>query len=244
MNLTTKCFEYQLLYLCKIESSTDKALKICTLADNSRGQDCNGQLCNMKVTEIVLSEIGTSGWQNYEPLYPLLFFQIQTLSTVDIGIMTLTYIFDFSDTTMHSYNLNNATVSAIILVVLLTVLQFVVERWFICLKILLICFKSLSHKTIFNSYIHKLFASSWRMVCCLIILTLEFSGIAFTVHNYFVRRINNSHLPAIRHEFFKSSIRFKIPSFVNNMNIKYKIYSHYLIWFNIYVKKNVISTYM
>jgi hypothetical protein len=67
---------------------------------------------------------------------------------------------------------------------------------------------------------------------------------ASTVHDHNVR-VNNYHLPAIKHEFAKSSIRFKIANFFNKMHdsIKSKIYTHSFEGFKKYVKSQYIHNY-
>ena len=65
------------------------------------------------------------------------------------------------------------------------------------------------------------------------------------VHNHLIRQSNNFHLPLIKHEFAKSTIKFKISKFFNNIDpsIKNKIYTHSFDGFKKYVKTVIISKY-
>ena len=68
------------------------------------------------------------------------------------------------------------------------------------------------------------------------------------VHEHFVRHSNQYHLPAVKHEFAKSAVTFKIPKFFNAMlddepTLSKKIYTHSLDWVKAYVKNMIISKY-
>jgi len=64
-------------------------------------------------------------------------------------------------------------------------------------------------------------------------------------HSYDVRNSNNYAIPLVKHEFVKKSIRFRIPTFFNsmNMNIKSKIYTHSIVGYKLYIKKAIILSY-
>ena len=66
-----------------------------------------------------------------------------------------------------------------------------------------------------------------------------------STHNYDVRNSNNYAIPLVKHEFVKKSIRFRIPTFFNsmNMNIKSKIYTHSIVGYKLYIKKAIILSY-
>jgi hypothetical protein len=65
------------------------------------------------------------------------------------------------------------------------------------------------------------------------------------VHNYNTTRRNFFHIPRVKHNFAKSSIRFRIPNFFNSMNsdIRSKIYSHSMQSFKTFIKKFIIDSY-
>jgi len=64
-------------------------------------------------------------------------------------------------------------------------------------------------------------------------------------HAYEVRNSQNYVIPLVKHEFTKQSIRYRIPSLFNsmNLNIKSKIYTHSMIGFKLYIKRNIIMSY-
>ena len=68
------------------------------------------------------------------------------------------------------------------------------------------------------------------------------------VHDHFVRNPDKYHLPAVRHEFAKSTVTFKISNFFNAMlddepTLSKRIKTHSLDWVKAYVKNMIISKY-
>jgi hypothetical protein len=66
-----------------------------------------------------------------------------------------------------------------------------------------------------------------------------------SIHSYGTRGTNNYSLPQINHEYAKTSIRYKIAAFFNQMKpeIKSKIYTHSMCGFKIYVKNYLFNQY-
>jgi hypothetical protein len=65
------------------------------------------------------------------------------------------------------------------------------------------------------------------------------------IHNYPTRTRNDYCLPRVKHEFGKTSIRYKAPFIFNSMNslIKDKIYTHSFSGYKQYIKTTFINSY-
>ena len=73
-----------------------------------------------------------------------------------------------------------------------------------------------------------------------------FSSITDTTsHEHLTRSHGNFRLPAVSHDFAKHSIKYRLPSLLNNMdnNFKSKIHTHSFWGFKQYIKKTLINQY-
>jgi hypothetical protein len=66
-----------------------------------------------------------------------------------------------------------------------------------------------------------------------------------SIHDYHTRNRNIFRLPAVRHEFARHSISYRLPLSFNTMNhnFKSKIFTHSLDGFKFYIKRHFIESY-
>jgi hypothetical protein len=69
--------------------------------------------------------------------------------------------------------------------------------------------------------------------------------LSINIHDYATRQANDIRLPAVRHEFARNGIRYRIPLIINNMpeNFKNKIFTHSFFGYKYYIKNQIITTY-